>query len=275
MKKGNIAFIGGGNMARSLIAGLIDADFDHNAIWVSDPSEEKLNDFKTQWDIHTTTHNLDAMQHAEMVVLAIKPQIMPTLLAECASALSMDGRIVLSIAAGINASDLRRALGADCDIIRAMPNLAAMVGSAATGLYADDSVNSKARDQAEMIMRSVGVTVWVDKESHMDIVTALSGSGPAYFFYFMDELTKAATQQGLPEETAKLLSVQTALGAAHAALESKDDLASLIKNVTSPGGTTEAALTILRDAKVDDVLSQTLQAARARAVELANELSTS
>lgn len=273
MTKTTIAFLGGGNMATSLVAGLIDAKFDPQSIWVSDPNSEKCEGLEKQFGICTSTDNLRAIEKANVVVLAVKPQVMPSLLAECASALSMDGRIILSIAAGITATDLEKSLGADCDIIRAMPNLAAMVGSAATGLYAHPSVSQSARDMAEMIMRSVGVTVWVEQESHMDIVTALSGSGPAYFFYFMDVFAKAAIEQGLPEEAANLLSVQTALGAAHAALESSDTLATLIRNVTSPGGTTEAALAELQQA--EPILKQSLQAARARAVELAEELSRS
>ncbi len=179
--------------------------------------------------------------------------------------------LVISIAAGIRTPDLARWLGADTAIVRAMPNTPALVQSGATGLFANAHVRDQQRDLAETILRAVGLTLWVEQEDQLDLVTALSGSGPAYFFLVMEALQEAASKLGLPAETARLLALQTAFGASRMALESDEDAAALRQRVTSPGGTTEQALRVLEEGGLRNLMEQALTAAARRSRELADQ----
>lgn len=267
-KQETIAFIGGGNLARSLIGGLIAAGTAPETIWVANPTLDKLASLKEKFHVNTTQDNLEAAKKASIIVFAVKPQVMPQVAQLLSPIVQETQAIVLSLAAGIEIGSLRQWLGDHARVIRAMPNVAAMVSSAATGLFAPTDVSQAARDVAESIMRAIGVTAWVENENHIDIVTALSGSGPAYFFLIMESMVDCAVEMGLSRETARLLTLQTCLGSAHLALESRDELANLRASVTSPGGTTAAAISALQDADIDGIIRQALQAARARAVEL-------
>lgn len=265
-----IGFIGGGNMARSLIGGLVSAGYPAAALSVADPNESIRNALASDFAITTTDNNQQIMDLCEVVVLAVKPQVMQAV----ASALRAgDERpLFLSVAAGIRTASLAHWLGGETAIVRAMPNTPALVQSAATGLFANSQVSSQQRDLAESIMRAAGLVQWVEDEALMDAVTALSGSGPAYLFLMMEAMEKAGQKLGLPAETARLLTVQTAFGAAKLALEIEEDPGLLRENVTSPGGTTERAIQVLREAGLEHIFDKALTAARDRAQELADEL---
>ncbi len=269
MKDINIAFIGGGNMARSLIGGLLDDGMPAERIWVADPNESVLRNLHEHFAIHTTTNNNEAALNARVIILAIKPQLAKTVVRALASAIQNGRPLVISIAAGICETDLRSWLSEDTAIVRTMPNTPALVRSGATALFANSAVSKEQRNLAESILRAVGMTLWVDDESLMDAVTALSGSGPAYFFLIMEALENAGEHLGLPRETARLLTLQTAFGAAKMALESNEDLAELRQRVTSPGGTTERAIKVLQNHKLEAVFDEALSAAHQRSMELA------
>lgn len=266
-----IGFIGGGNMARSLIGGLIRAGYPANALSVADPNESIRSALATDFGIQATTDNQQIADQCDVVVLAVKPQV----LKDVATTLRTGQRqhqLFLTVAAGIRTTSLDNWLGSDTPIVRAMPNTPALVQSGATGLFANSQVSDAQRDLAESIMRAAGLVQWVEDENQMDAVTALSGSGPAYLFLVMEAMEKAAQNLGLPAETARLLTLQTAFGAAKLALEIEEDPAILRKNVTSPGGTTERAIQVLQQEGLEDVFNKALRAARDRAQELADEL---
>ena len=269
MKDINIAFIGGGNMARSLIGGLIDDGLSPKQIWVADPNETAIHNLKSDFAVNVTHDNNEAVRHARVVVLAIKPQLAKNVVQEVASAIKHDRPLVISIAAGIRESDLRIWLDERTAIVRTMPNTPALVRSGATALFANSAVNLEQKNLAESILRAVGMTLWVDDENLMDAVTALSGSGPAYFFLIMEALESAGEHLGLPRDTARLLTLQTAFGAAKMALESPEEPAELRKRVTSPGGTTESAIQVLHKHHLEDVFDEALNAAQRRSIELA------
>lgn len=271
MKKLSIAFIGGGNMARSLIGGLIADGFPADCVHVADPDGERLARLAQDFGVCTSGANTEAAAQADAVLLAVKPQSMKAACDELAGC--ADGkRLFISVAAGIRETSLRAWLGEGTPIVRAMPNTPALVQSGATALYANAAVSDAQREIAESVLRAVGLTLWVEDEAQMDAVTALSGSGPAYFFLVMEALEAAGRELGLPAETARLLTLQTAFGASKMALESEEDVAALRRRVTSPGGTTERALQVLEDAGLRTGFAQALRAACERSAELAEAL---
>jgi pyrroline-5-carboxylate reductase len=271
MNNTTLAFIGGGNMASSLVGGLIADGWDPASIRVADTSAQQLERLSQRFPVTTTTDNRAAIAQADVIVLAVKPQSMQAVAQQLADDINQQQALVISIAAGIRESTLRTWLGADTAIVRTMPNTPAMVQSGATALFANPAVNEEQRSIAESILRAVGVAIWVDDEALMDAVTALSGSGPAYFFLFMEALQKAGCELGLPARTAHLLTLQTAFGAAKMALESTEDAATLRRRVTSPGGTTERAISVLQDGGFEALVSKALQSAAARSRELADQ----
>ena len=272
MKNHDIAFIGGGNMARSLIAGLIADGMPPQRIWVADPSKEQLAGLAASFGIHISTDNRQAAEQADALVLAVKPQVMKAVVEQLAPTVQARKPLVISIAAGIRETDLGRWLGEGAAIVRTMPNTPALVQTGATALYANRHVSPAQRDLAESLLRAAGITQWLDDEALMDPVTAVSGSGPAYFFLLMELMEQAGTRMGLPAETARLLTLQTALGAAKMALESSEDTAVLRQRVTSPGGTTERALSVLEQGGIRELVDQALRAAAERAAELGDML---
>jgi pyrroline-5-carboxylate reductase len=272
MKHHTIAFIGGGNMASSLIGGLIAGGWPAQAIRVAEPFAEKRQSLAAQFGVFITADNNEAVTGAQVVVLAVKPAVVRSVVHEIGVAVRSQASLVVSIAAGVREPDIRRWLGYKAPVVRAMPNTPALVGSGATGLFANASVSEAQRDLAESVLRAVGMVLWVKEEAMMDAVTALSGSGPAYFFLLMELIEEAGNRLGLEPETTRLLTLETAFGAAKMALESTDDPATLRQRVTSPGGTTEEATQRLEQGGIRDLVATALEAARDRAAEIGNEL---
>ncbi|MET0050773.1 MAG: pyrroline-5-carboxylate reductase [Candidatus Thiodiazotropha sp.] len=272
MSDNNITFLGGGNMATSLVAGLIADGYDRNRITVSDPDREKLSQLAANYGIHAETDNHKALSGADILVLAVKPQVLEAVCREIAEPVQQQKPLIISIAAGIRLATLSEWLGEDLSLVRSMPNTPAMIQSGATGLYASDNVSEEQRSQAESILRAVGLTRWVEEESLIDAVTAVSGSGPAYYFLVMEAMEEAAISMGLDPETARLLTLQTALGASRMAMESSDSPATLRQKVTSPGGTTERALGILEEGELRSLFRKALEGARDRSRELSDIL---
>jgi pyrroline-5-carboxylate reductase len=272
MKNTRLTFIGGGNMATSLIGGLVADNIDPNQITVSDSDEAQREALAASFAVHTGADNATAAAEADVVVLAVKPQILKDVAKALAAVVQERQPLLVSVAAGVRSDDIERWLGGNVAVVRAMPNTPALVQTGATALYANARVSADQRDLAESILRAAGLTLWVAEEAAMDAVTALSGSGPAYFFRIMEAMEKAATDLGLPAETAHLLTLQTALGAAKMALESSDPVSVLRERVTSPGGTTEQGLRVLTKNNIDDIMAQVLRAAHDRSRELATLL---
>jgi pyrroline-5-carboxylate reductase len=266
-----LAFIGGGNMAAALIGGLTKRGLSRERIVVADPSREQLERLTRAYGITAATDNHDAVAGAEVVVLAVKPQQMRAVALGLAPHLAEAKPLVISIAAGIPHAALTRWFGAQVAVVRTMPNRPALNGFGATGLYAPASVGAANRALAEAIMAAVSATVWVEHESQMDTVTALSGSGPAYFFLFMEALEAAAHARGLPNDIAHKLTLETAFGASQMARMSGESLASLRDQVTSKGGTTAAALEVLDAAGLRAIVAHAVAAADRRSAELAAE----
>ncbi|MCW9025288.1 MAG: pyrroline-5-carboxylate reductase [Gammaproteobacteria bacterium] len=264
-----IGFIGGGNMARSLIGGLIASGASNEKILVSAIDETHLSSLRTDFGIRTTTNNQDIVDECDVVVFAVKPQVLKDV---CTALNTRSECLYLTVAAGIPTSSLMNWLGSDLAIVRAMPNTPALLRAGATALFANQHTSEEQKESAESIMRAVGLALWVNTEAQMDAVTALSGSGPAYFFQLMEHMITAAHDLGLDANTARLLTVQTAFGAAKMALEIEKDPATLRQNVTSPGGTTEQAINTFAEGGFEQLVNQALRAARDRAEELAKDL---
>lgn len=269
-----ICFIGGGNMATSLIGGLMANHFPPQNITVAEPDLSKLDLLHQQFAIQASTSNQQAAQQSDILILAVKPQIMQTVCKDLASTVQATKPLVISIAAGIRSTDINRWLGNNCAIVRCMPNTPSLIQCGATGLFANPQVTTEQRRLAEQILSATGLTVWVEDEALLDVITAVSGSGPAYFFLLIEAIQKAGTQLGLDVDTAQRLSLQTALGAARMASESKDDPATLRQKVTSKGGTTEAAINSFLSSGFEIMVTNALTSARDRAEELAGILGT-
>jgi len=269
MDKIKITFIGCGNMGRSLIGGLIANGHPPDCICGSDIDAGQRQFTRDQYGIETLDDNVRAVHGADVVVLAVKPQIIRQTLEPLGGVLARTHPLLLSIAAGIRLKHLARWGGAELAIVRVMPNTPALIQAGAAALCANSRVSTEQRNTAEAIMRSVGIITWVEDETLIDAVTALSGSGPAYYFYMMEVMERAGIELGLAPEQARILTLQTALGAAKMALECKDDPATLRKQVTSPGGTTEQALRVLHEGGFQALLTDAIKAAYKRADELA------
>jgi pyrroline-5-carboxylate reductase len=259
-------------MARSLIGGLINTGRAPNTIRVSEPDPQKRKYFLDTLSVVAVEDNLQLASESDIIVLAVKPQVIKQVLQPLQETLLRHRPLLLSIAAGVREPDINRWAGGGHAIVRAMPNTPALVGSGATGLFANPAVSGNQRDQAESLMRAVGVTVWLEQESLLDQVTALSGSGPAYFMLFMEALELAGIEHGLDRDVAHLLVMETCLGAAKLAMESDEDLPELRRRVTSPGGTTEKALQVMENAHMQRTISDAFEAASLRAAELGNQL---
>ncbi|WP_104487803.1 pyrroline-5-carboxylate reductase [Acinetobacter indicus] len=267
----NISFIGGGNMAQALIGGLIARGMPSTRITVADPVE-KIRLLLEEKDVHVTEDNQAAIRDADIVVFAVKPQVLASVLQPLKG--QFEGKLVISIVAGAEIATISALLDTD-RVVRVMPNTPALVQTGAHGLYAHDAVDSKDRELASQVLAATGLTIWVSSEAQIDAVTAVSGSGPAYFFYMMESMIRAGKNLGLDEKVATALTLQTALGAAQMAITSSNTPAELRKNVTSPNGTTQAALEVFDRAQVSQNIQAALAAAKTRSQELAAELSDS
>lgn len=265
-----VGFIGAGNMARSLAGGLLKNGWGQAQVILSDPEPSQRDAIESVLGIKTLADNVAVAERADILVLAVKPQILSGVTKTLASTVQRKKPLIISIAAGVRIEDIDRWLGGGLAIVRAMPNTAALIGSGASGMFANQRVNATMRDQAESILRAVGVTVWLADEYLMDAVTALSGSGPAYFFLVMEVLEQAAIESGLEPKQARLLTLETAFGAAKMALEGHEEPAQLRRRVTSPGGTTEQAVKVLEAGGIRRLFKDAVQAAVNRAREIAD-----
>jgi pyrroline-5-carboxylate reductase len=270
----SIAFIGGGNMARSLIGGLVRTGMPAQNITASEPNADLRESLARDFTIATHASNADAARDANLLVLAVKPQMMKSVCEDLRETAQSRHPLIVSIAAGITIDQLDRWLGGDVAVVRCMPNTPALIGAGATGLCANARVTSEQRALAQSIVDAVGVSRWIDEESAMDTVTALSGSGPAYFFLLVEALEDAAVAQGLSRETARELAAQTCLGAGRMLRESDIGAAELRRRVTSPGGTTQAALESFAADDFAGIVARAVAAARQRGGELSKQMDT-
>lgn len=272
-----LLFIGGGNMARSLVGGLVADGYAPEAITVSEPDAQKRANLEERFAVHATAETVPEVEAAAAVVVAVKPSVVRHVIEEIAEAVRARGAagdppLIISVAAGVRMRDLERWLGGKPTVVRTMPNTPSLVGSGATALAANARVTEEQRDLAESLMRAVGATCWLPDEEMLDAVTAISGSGPAYFFLLMEALEEAGVELGLDRQTARLLTLETATGAARMALESSEGPAQLRARVTSPGGTTERAMDVLEEGQVRELVRRAATAASQRAEELGQML---
>lgn len=265
----SIAFIGGGNMARSIIGGLVANGFSGSDISVSDPYQSGLDALATDFSVATTSDNQMAIEGKSVVVLAVKPQALKSV---CQDLDIGKDTLVISIAAGITIDSMTQWLGGNAAIVRCMPNTPSLIQTGASGLYANSEVTEDQKQLADTILSAVGITTWLDSEAQIDPVTAVSGSGPAYFFLMMEAMIDAGVAQGLSVEAASQLTIQTALGAAKLAQSSDVDVAELRRRVTSPNGTTEQAILTFEKEGLRSVVDKAMVACRDRSIELATEL---
>jgi pyrroline-5-carboxylate reductase len=265
-----IAFIGGGNMARALIGGLLQRGFAADAITVVEIDAQARAQLSGQFAVRVDDALGGDVEASDVVLLAIKPQQMRKVAESLRG--SLRDQLVISIAAGVRTSDLTRWLGGYARIVRVMPNTPALVLAGISALYAGPAVTAVERQRAESILAAVGATLWVPQEEQMDAVTAVSGSGPAYVFYFMEALQEAARELGLAPDEARRLSLQTFVGAARLAEESGEDPALLRERVTSKGGTTERALACMNGDELQRKFIEAVKQAAARSRELGEQL---
>ncbi|MCU1762672.1 pyrroline-5-carboxylate reductase [Pseudomonas sp. 14P_8.1_Bac3] len=270
MSKTRIAFIGAGNMAASLIGGLRAKGLDAAQIRASDPGAETRGKVNAEHGIDVFADNAEAIQGADVVVLAVKPQAMKAVCEAIRPSLKPN-QMVVSIAAGITCASMNNWLGAQ-PIVRCMPNTPALLRQGVSGLFATAEVTPEQRQQAEELLSAVGVALWLSEEQQLDAVTAVSGSGPAYFFLLIEAMTAAGVKLGLPADIAAQLTLQTALGAAHMAVSSDVDAAELRRRVTSPAGTTEAAIKSFQAGGFEALVEKALGAAAHRSAEMAEQL---
>lgn len=259
-------------MASSLINGLIASGHSPSQIWVSDVNQDALQTLASTLNVNISVSNDAVINEVDVVVLAVKPQVLRSVAESSAALLQARQALVVSIAAGISQASLSRWLGDKVAIVRCMPNTPALVLTGATALHANPNVSEEQRDLAESILRAVGISLWVTDENELDAVTAVSGSGPAYYFLLMESMEKAAVEMGLSKETARLLIQQTALGAAKIALESNESPEQLRNRVTSPGGTTQRAIETFERGDFAQLVSKALHAAKERSIEMSKQL---
>lgn len=267
----NITFIGGGNMAQALIGGLLSRGLPATRITVSDPFEN-IRQLLQEKDVHVTDDNIVAIKNADIVVFAVKPQVLGGVLKPLKGLL--EDKLLISIVAGAEIKTISDLTGSE-RVVRVMPNTPALVQTGAHGMFAKPEVSAKDRELATQVLAATGLTLWVSSEAQIDAVTAVSGSGPAYFFYMMESMIRAGKNMGLDEKVATALTLQTALGAAQMAITSSNAPSELRKNVTSPNGTTQAALEVFDRAQISQNIQTALAAAQKRSQELAQELSDS
>ncbi|HEX3124111.1 MAG TPA: pyrroline-5-carboxylate reductase [Rhodanobacteraceae bacterium] len=267
-----IAFIGGGNMARSLIGGLIRAGTFRTALTVGEPGAELTSALAHDFGVAAGPDNAVAVDGAAAWVLAVKPQVMKAVCEPLRDLARANKPLVISVAAGIRTEQIERWLGGNAAIVRCMPNTPALIGAGAIGLYCNGRVSAEQHALAERILSTAGATAWIDDEALMDTVTALSGSGPAYFFLLVEALENAAVAQGLPRETARALAAQTCLGAGRMLCEDGATPAELRRRVTSAGGTTQAALDSFAASGFSTIVAHAVAAATVRGRELSEHV---
>jgi len=272
MSRSNIAFIGGGNMARAIAGGLLRSGYDPSHILISEPLAAQRDILAQQFaGSKSSADNDEVASDAGTLVLAVKPQILKSVCENLATTAQKQKPLVISIAAGPRVDDIERWLGGDLEIVRVMPNQPALVDQGISALFANRRTDELGRILAEKIMTAVGQAVWVDDESLLDAVTAVSGTGPSYFYLLIDAMIQSAIRMGIDPETARTLVVETARGAATLAAAESQSMSALIDRVRSPGGTTTAAFERLDAANVRGIFDEAIEAAKNRSIELANK----
>ncbi|MFO8141729.1 MAG: pyrroline-5-carboxylate reductase [Marinobacter sp.] len=271
-KSPTISFIGAGNMASAIIGGMLDSGYQAGDIWVSAPDDDHLQSVRKRFGVSVTTDNRYCAQQADIVVLAVKPQVMAEVCSDIAPMVQNTRPLMVSIAAGLTAETLDQWLGGGMPLVRVMPNTPSLVGKGAAGLFANDQVKPAQKDAVQSMFESVGTALWVDDENLLHGVTALSGSGPAYFFLMLEALEEAATAAGIEPATARELAIQTMAGAAEMAKRSDQNPAQLKRNVMSPGGTTEQAVNTFEDGGLRELVKKAYSAAFERSREMSREM---
>lgn len=264
----NIVFIGGGNMACSIIEGLLSSGYHPSYISVAEHNSARRDFLSQKYRVNVAANMAEWVRKVEVVIIAVKPQGAKAVCQEVGKYVECQLPMIISVMAGITTTTLSEWIGEGFAIMRAMPNLPAAVGEGATGLYANDMSSTHQQQLAESLLATVGITGWVTKEEDINTITALSGSGSAYYFYFMEIMQAAAIKMGLDAAIAKEFAIQTAYGAAKFAKGNQQDLAILKDQVTSKNGTTDAALNVMKSNNLSGILEEALQAAAKRALEL-------
>lgn len=272
MKNPTITFIGGGNMARNIVIGLINSGYDPRRIWVTNRGAKKLVFFRDKLGVHTTQDNCEGAQQADIIVIAVEPCVVKIVCEEIKNIVAEKSPLIISIVNGVNDSHMRGWLGENTAIVRVMPNTPSSVGAGVSGLFADQNVTAEQKGLAEHIMRAVGIVIWLNNEDLINAVAALSGCGPAYLFLVMEVLQAAGEQLGLSEKNARLLTLQTVQGAARMALESEHDVTELRRFITVPGGSTEQAIKVFEAGGIRELFSDALKAAHNHTVKMAELL---
>ncbi|SFR82839.1 pyrroline-5-carboxylate reductase [Marinobacter daqiaonensis] len=267
-----IGFIGAGNMATAIIGGMLDSGFRAANIWVSAPDDDHLQTMRRKFGVSVTTDNRYCAEQSDVIILAVKPQIMAEVCGDIAPMVQNTRPLVVSIAAGLTADTLDNWLGGGLPLVRVMPNTPSLVGRGAAGLYANDGVSDAQKKTVESIFSSIGLALWLEDEEQIHGVTALSGSGPAYFFLMLEALEGAASEAGIDPRTARQLAIQTMAGAAEMAARSEHDPAQLKRNVMSPGGTTEQAIHTFEEGGLRPLVEKAYQSAMKRSKEMATEM---
>jgi len=262
-----IAFIGGGNMATALISSLYTSGHSIHTIRVVDPDPAARSRLEARWPVSGYESAAEAIADMEAIVLAVKPQVLPSVLDEIGGCITTD-QLVISIVAGVDVQRIAAPMKANPSIVRCMSNTPALIGLGMTGLFAQRNCSPGQREMAQKVLQSAGEVVWLEEEGLLDVVTAVSGSGPAYFFYLIEALRSSGERLGLPPDVAAKLALQTAHGSGAMAVQSRLDVADLRRQVTTPGGTTEAALRVLDDGRFTELMENAVAAATRRGREL-------
>ncbi|MBZ2170355.1 pyrroline-5-carboxylate reductase [Marinobacter sp. F4216] len=271
-KSPTISFIGAGNMASAIIGGMLDHGYKAENIWVSAPDDGHLQSVRKQFGVSVTTDNRHCAQQADIVILAVKPQVMADVCHDIAPVVQNTRPLMVSIAAGLTADTLDQWLGGGLPVARVMPNTPSLVGKGAAGLYANDRVSDEQKTMVQKAFESIGIALWVEEENMLHGVTALSGCGPAYFFLMLEALEEAAKNAGMADDTARSLAIQTMAGAAEMAARSEHDPAQLKQNVMSPGGVTERAIHAFEEGGLRDLFQTAYTTAFKRSEEMAEQL---
>ena len=272
MNEANITFIGAGNIATALIMGLIATDYPADKLIVSNPTSKKLQLLHKKLGVHITQNNVEAAENADIIIFAVKPHTMPAVCRELKNSIEKNTPLLISVASGVTTQQIESWLNSRPAVVHAIPNTPLTVRAGATGLFANTHTTEAQREQAEMLFRSAGVAVWVDEEDHIELVLAVSGSGPAYYFLFMEAMQEAAQAMGLSHDMARLLTSQTVLGAARMAMETDQDVMQLRQSITSPNGTTAAAIRVFETGNIRKVMADAMQAAYNRSKEMSAEI---
>lgn len=272
MSYNKVAFVGGGNMTRAIVAGLLQNGYPAQDILISEPNaEQRVTLSKKFTGIHVSGDNDEVVRSAQCVVFAVKPQVLASVCRRLQHTVQATRPLILSIAAGVRGADIERWLGGDLAVVRVMPNQPALLQAGISAIHANAATSTEQLAAASTILSAVGPVVTVPSENDIDTVTAVSGSGPAYFYLLIDMLAKTGSELGLDDSTAQTLAVETATGAAALAAASDETMATLIARVRSPGGTTAAALDSLEEHGIRDIFTTALTAARDKAIELADQ----